>query len=136
MKKLLLLLLFSSSIYSSEYLFYCSSTEPGSDLSYVLKINTEEQYMERTTYGGFRFSRIEYVKTFRFEGDYKETERIIRIGRGTSKSIEHPDGNGTIEVWTEGYHAFDKLAGIYEWTIGTYDRAFLFTCRTHKKFIP
>ena len=136
MKNLLLILLFSSSIYSSEYLFYCSSTELGSDLSYVLKINTEEQYIEKTTYGGFNFSRIEYVKTFRYEGDYKETERIIRIGRGTSKSIEHPDGNGMIEVWTDGYHAFDKLAGIYEWTAGAYDSALLFSCRTHKKFIP
>ena len=66
----------------------------------------------------------------------KETDRIIRIGQGTSKSIEHPDGDGTIEIWTGGYHAFDKLAGIYEWTSGAYDKTNLEQCKTHTKFIP
>jgi hypothetical protein len=138
MKNLLLILLFSSSIYSNEYLFSCSTLEPerGNNLTYILKINTEEQYMERTVYGGFQSDRIAYVKTYRYEGDYKETDRIIRIGLGTSKSIEHPDGNGTIEVWSQGYHAFDKLAGIYEHTYGAYDNDWAYSCIPHKKLIP
>lgn len=135
MKKLLLLCLFSSSIYSNEYLFACY-IDTSSGLTTFLKINTKEQFMETTTYGLLNDNRIEYVKTYRQEGDYKETDRIIRIGQGTSKSIEHPDGKGTIEIWTGGYHAFDKLAGIYEWTSGAYDKTNVEQCKTHTKFIP
>ena len=135
MKKLLLLCLFSSSIYSNEYLFACYY-DTSAGLTTFLKINTKEQFMETTTYGLMGDNRIEYVKTYRQEGDYKETDRIIRIGQGTSKSIEHPDGTGTIEIWTGGYHAFDKLAGIYEWTSGAYDRTNVMQCKAHTKFIP
>ena len=135
MKKLLLLCLFSSSIYSNEYLFACYyDNSPW--LTTFLKINTKEQFMENTTYGLPDDNRIEYVKTYRQVGDYKETDRIIRIGQGTSKSIEHPDGDDTIEIWTGGYHAFDKLAGIYERTYGAYDRATVTQCKAHTKFIP
>ena len=139
MKKLLALLLFSTSIYSNEYLFACYWNTPGGTSGgspTFLKINTKEQFMETTHYGLLNDNRIEYVKTYRQEGDYKETDRIIRIGQGTSKSIEHPDGKGTIEIWTGGYHAFDKLAGIYEWTSGAYDKTNLEQCKTHTKFIP
>jgi len=139
MKKLLLLCLFSTSIYSNEYLFACYWNTPGGTSGgspTFLKINTKEQFMETTHYGLLNDNRIEYVKTYRQEGDYKETDRIIRIGQGTSKSIEHPDGKGTIEIWTGGYHAFDKLAGIYEWTSGAYDKTNLEQCKTHTKFIP
>jgi hypothetical protein len=144
MKKLLLLLIFSSSIYSNEYLFECPrsidplfpSPEPRGKIITILKINTAEQYMEATTYGGFDFRRIEYVTTRRWEGNYKETDRIIRIGQGASKSIEHPDGKGTIEVWTKGYASFDKYAGIYEYTYDAYGRTFMDSCKAHTKFIP
>ena len=139
MKKLFALLLFSTSIYSNEYLFACYWNTPGGTSGgspTFLKINTKEQFMETTHYGLLNDNRIEYVKTYRQEGDYKETDRIIRIGQGTSKSIEHPDGKGTIEIWTGGYHAFDKLAGIYEWTSGAYDKTNLEQCKTHTKFIP
>ena len=135
MKKLFALLLFSTSIYSNEYLFACYHDTPGQSSTF-LKINTKEQFMETTTYGLLYDNRIEYVKTYRQEGDYKETDNIIRIGRGTSKSIEHPDGKGTIEVWTGGYVAFDKLAGIYERTSGEYDRTTVMQCKAHTKFIP
>ncbi|MDC0348712.1 hypothetical protein OAN28_05525 [Gammaproteobacteria bacterium] len=135
MKKLLLLCLFSSSIYSNEYLFACYY-DTSAGLTTFLKINTKEQFMENTTYGLMDDNRIEYVSTYRQVGDYKETDRIIRIGQGTSKSIEHPDGTGTIEIWTGGYHAFDKLAGIYEWTSGAYDRTNVMQCKAHTKFIP